>query len=218
VGSHAAARRAGARLTADAMHGNSLGRFVLRVAAWLPIAFLVWYLAGPVLAWPIALLTQGVARLGFADLVQDVEQHGHLLTIVSTVKPMLVTTEQGAGGVLSVEVNTLLYSFGLPMLAALILAARGPHRLRTLLIGYAVLTPFVTWGMLAEFLKRLVFDAGPAVAAQTGYGPLQREAIAFAYQFGSLILPTVVPAVFWVLTHRRFIEGFASGGSGRGAD
>jgi hypothetical protein len=177
----------------------------------------VWYLAGPVLAWPIALLTEGVAKLGFSDLVRGVEQQGHLLTIVSTLKPMLATTEQGAESVLSVELNTLLYSFGLPMLAALTLAAREPHRLRTLLLGYLVLVPFVTWGILAEFLKRLVFDTAPAVAAQTGFGPLQREAIAFAYQFGSLILPTVVPAVFWVVTHRRFIESFAAGGKGVGA-
>ena len=27
------------------MRGTSLGRFVLRIAAWLPLAFLVWYLA-----------------------------------------------------------------------------------------------------------------------------------------------------------------------------
>jgi hypothetical protein len=30
--------------------------------------------------------------------------------------------------------------------------------------------------------------------------------IAFSYQFGTLILPTVVPAVAWVLTHRQFLE------------
>src|SRR5207253_2289712 len=102
------------------------------------------------------------------------------------------------------------YSFGLPMLAALILAARQPHPLRKLFLGYAELAPFFAWGLVAEFLKRLAFDSGPSVAAQTGFDPLQREAIAFAYQFGSLILPTVAPAVFWVLTHRKFLEGFAS--------
>ena len=197
-----------------AVQDVSPGRFVLRVAAWLPLAFLVWYLAGPVLAWPIALLTEGVARLGFRDLVQGVEQQGHLLTIVSTLKPTLATTEQSATGVISVEVNTLLYSFGFPMLAALILAARQPHPLRKLLLGYAVLAPLVVWGLIAEFLKRVAFDTAPSVAAQTGFGPLQREAIVFAYQFGSLILPTVAPAVFWVLTHRRFIEGFRASNSG----
>jgi hypothetical protein len=30
--------------------------------------------------------------------------------------------------------------------------------------------------------------------------------IAFAYQFGTLIMPTVVPAVVWVVTHRAFLE------------
>jgi hypothetical protein len=190
------------------MRGNSLGRFVLRVAAWLPLAFLVWYLAGPVLAWPIGLLTELVLKVGFGDLVARVQQEGHLLNIVSTLKPALVTTQELASGVLTVEVDTLLYSFGLPLLAALILAAREPHPLRRLLLGYVVLAPLVVWGLVAEFLKRVVFDTAPAVAAQTGFGPLQREAIAFAYQFGSLILPTVAPAIFWILTHRSFVERF----------
>ena len=198
------------------MQDASPGPFILRVAAWLPLAFLVWYFSGPVLAWPIGLLTEGIVRIGFRDLVRDVEQHGHLLTIVSTLKPMLATTEQSANGVLSVEVNPLLYNFGLPMLAALVLAAGQPHPLRKLLLGYAVLAPLVVWGLVAEFLKRVTFDTAPSVAAQTGFGPLQREAIAFAYQFGSLILPTVAPAVFWVLTHRRFVEGFRARDGGAG--
>jgi len=184
---------------------------VLRVAAWLPLAFLVWYLAGPVLAWPVAMLTTAITRGVFPDLVQGVEQHGHALVIVSTLKPSLATTENMARGLLSIDVNVLLYSFGWPMLAALTLAARQPHPLRTILVGYVVLLPFVTWGVVAEFLKHLVFDTGPAVASQTGFGPLQREVIAYAYQFGVLILPTVAPAVFWVLTHRRFLETFANG-------
>ena len=193
------------------MRGTSLGGFVLRVAAWLPPAFLVWYMAGPLFAFPIGLLTHGVARVGFADIVQGVEQHGHLITIVSTLKATLATTENPAGGVVSVELNALLYSYGFPMLAALILAARQPQALRKILLGYVVLAPFVTWSLMAEFLKRVTFDIAPSVAAQAGFGPLQREAIAFAYQFGALILPTVAPAVFWVLTHRRFLEGFAGG-------
>ena len=190
------------------VRGAPVGRFVLRVAAWLPAAFLVWYLAGPLLTWPIALLTSAVTRVALADVVQAVEQHGHVLTIVSTLKTTLGTT--GKAGVISVDVNTLLYSFGLPMLAALILAARQSHPVRRLILAYLVLAPFVTWGLVAEFLKHLVFDTSVAVAAQAGFSPLQREVIAFAYQFGTLILPTVAPAVFWVLTHRRFLESFAT--------
>jgi hypothetical protein len=75
-----------------------------------------------------------------------------------------------------------------------------------MLAGYAALTPFVAWGVFADFLKNVAISAGPLVASQTGFVACQREVIAFAYQFGSLIVPTVVPAVAWVLTHRTFLE------------
>ncbi len=77
---------------------------------------------------------------------------------------------------------------------------------RRLVVGYAALMPFVAWGVLADFLKNVAITAGPLVASQTGFVAWQREAIAFAYQLGTLILPTVVPAVAWVLTHRAFLE------------
>jgi hypothetical protein len=48
------------------------------------------------------------------------------------------------------------------------------------------------------------------VASQAGFVAWQREMIAFAFQLGSLILPTVVPAVTWVLTHRAFLERLKS--------
>jgi hypothetical protein len=47
------------------------------------------------------------------------------------------------------------------------------------------------------------------VALQTNLNAWQREVVAFCYQFGTLILPTVVPAVVWVLMHRRFLEKLA---------
>ena len=97
------------------------------------------------------------------------------------------------------------------MLAALSLAARPQRAWLTITLGYIVLAPFVTWGIVAEFLKHLVFDTAATVAAHAGFGPLQREIIAFAYQFGVLILPTVAPTVFWVLVHRKFLERFAVG-------
>jgi hypothetical protein len=195
------------------MRSTTLGGFVLRVALWLVPAFIVWYAAAAVFTWPIALLTELAGKLAFADLVRDVEQRGYLITIVSTLKATMATTDSPSSGVISVELNALLYSFGFPMLAALTLAAREPRAPRTLLIGYVVLAPFVTWGIVAEFLKRVVFDTPASVAAQAGFGPAQRELIAFAYQFGVLILPTVAPAVYWVLTHRRFLESFAAGTS-----
>ena len=184
---------------------DSLPRFVLRVVAWLPLTFAVWYLAAPLLAWPVALLAELIVRSTF-DWVKSVEQMGPLVTFVTSLKPDEGANPAGVKAVLSVESNVLLFSFGLPMLAALILAAQEPHRVWMLLIGYAVLLPFQTFSVVADFLKNAAILAGPAVASQTNLDAWQREVIAFCYQFGTLILPTVAPAIVWVLMHRRFLE------------
>jgi hypothetical protein len=187
---------------------DSLPRFVVRVIAWLPLTFAVWYVAAPLLAWPVALLAELVTRGSF-DWVTGVEQTGPLLTFVTSLKPAEAPNPAGAKAVLSVDSNVLLFSFGLPMLAALILAAREPHRVRMLLLGYAVLLPFQTFSVVADFLKNAAIVAGPAVGSQTNLNAWQREVVIFSYQFGTLILPTVAPAIVWVLMHRRFLERLA---------
>jgi hypothetical protein len=187
---------------------DSLPRFVLRVIAWLPLTFAVWYLAAPLLVWPVALLAELFTRSTF-DWVKSVEQMGPLITFVTSLKPAEGANPAGVKAVVSVESNVLLFSFGLPMLAALILAAREPHRVRVLLIGFVVLLPFQTFSVVADFLKNVAILAPPAVSSQTGINAFQREVIAFCYQFGTLILPTVAPAIVWVLMHRRFLEKLA---------
>jgi hypothetical protein len=179
-----------------------LSALILSVVAWLPLTFAVWYFAAPIILWPAAMLIEGVARAGFSDLVGTIDQAGATLTFTTTLRP---GTGAG-GGFISVDVNLLLYSFGMPLLAALILAARETTWKRHLVVGYLVLTPFIAWGGLADFLKNVAITAGPAVASQTNFSAAQREAIAFAFQFGSLILPAIVPAIVWVLMHRRFLE------------
>ena len=181
---------------------SPLTRFVVAALAWLPVTFGAWYLLGPVLLWPVRLLVQLVARVGMGDLVQAIESGGPSLAFITTLRP-----GEGVGtGVVSVDVNMLVYAFGMPLFAALTIAAREAKWWRTLAIGYAVMVPFVTWGVLADFLKGIAIAAPAVVASQTGFSGLQRELIAFAYQFGSLIMPAVVPAVLWVLLHRAFLE------------
>jgi hypothetical protein len=181
---------------------SPLTRFVVAALAWLPVTFGAWYLLAPVLLWPVRLLVEFVASVGLRDLVRAIESAGRSLTFVTTLKP-----GEGVGaGVVSVDVNMLVYAFGMPLFAALTLAAREASWWRTLAIGYAVIVPFVAWGVLADFLKGIAIVAPAAIASQTGFSGPQREAIAFAYQFGTLILPAVVPAVLWVLLHRAFLE------------
>ena len=186
---------------------SPLARFVTKALAWLPLAFAVWYFTAPVLLWPAALLCELVARIGFSDLISSIDQSGAVYTFTTSLKPGQASAQSGN---ITVDVNPLLYSFGLPLYAALVLAAREPHWPRKLAIGYLVIVPFVTWGVMADFLKNVAITSGPLVASQTGFSAVQREAIVFAFQMGSLILPTVVPAIVWVLTHRRLLERLRS--------
>ena len=181
-------------------------RFLLLVFAWLFLSFIVWRVAAPFLVWPVTLVTEAISALAFHDLVKSVEQQGSAIVFVTSLRPAQATTTISASGFLIVEVDTLIYTFGLPLLAALTLAARQPKPVRTLLISYAALVPLEAWSVIAQMLKDVAITAGPAVASQTGFSPWQREVIAFSYQFGALILPTVGPAVVWVLMHRRFLE------------
>jgi len=186
---------------AQAPASSTVGRFVLRTLGWLPILFPIWYFAAPLLLAPALLIVRALARAGLPDIVGAIEQSGTIATFVTTLR----AGGASQNGVITVDVNLLLYSFGLPLFAALTLAARERAWKRHLCIGYAALQPFIAWGVLADFLKNVAIAAGPAVASQTGFAGWQREAIAFAFQFGSLILPAVAPAVLWVALHGRFL-------------
>ncbi len=181
---------------------SPVARFILRVLAWLPIAFVVWYFAAPLLLWPAGWLVKAVSYAGFGDLVRQVDQAGHIFTFATTLRPGRTGHALAA---VTVDVNALLYAFGLPLFAALTLAAAEPARARTLAIGYGVMLPVIAWGATADFLKNIAITSGPAIASQTGFSAAQREVIAFAFQFGSLILPTVAPAITWVVTHRNYL-------------
>lgn len=176
-----------------------MGRFVLRSLAWLPVAFAVWYFAAPVLLAPSVWLAKALCALALPDLVSRVDQSAAMVTFVTR----LGAAAANGRGVATVDVNALLYSFGLPLFAALTLATRGSRGKSLLVIGYVVLLPFITWGLLADFLKNIAITSNATIVSQAGFSSWQREAIALAYQLGSLILPAVAPVVLWVGTQLR---------------
>jgi len=186
---------------------SRVGRFIVRVLLWLPACFALWHFAGALFTAPLRWLVSGLMRLGFGDLVASISQNNTILSFVTTLRPERATTTSVASGVVEIDVATLTYTYGLALLAALILAVPPGKRTRQLAIGYVALLPFHVWSIAADALKQMAITLGPGVASQTGFVAWQREAIAFAYQFGTLILPAVVPVVVWVLLNRAFVEG-----------
>lgn len=189
---------------------SHLGRFLLRVFLFLPACFAAWYWGGSVLTIPLHWLTSALMHAGFGDLVSAVGQTGTSLDFVTTLRPEHSTIQNSAGGVIEVDVGTLTYTFGLPLLAALILAADGSRSASKLIIGYLALLPFHVWSISADALKQMAITSGSGVSSQTGFAQWQLECIAYAYQFGTLILPAVVPIVVWVLLHRDFVLGLVA--------
>ncbi len=199
---------------------RTLARFVLKVLAWLPVCFALWYFTSPLLSLPIQWLALAVTKIGFGDFIVDVDKTGSALAFVTNLRPASATAATGArAGSVVVESSALVYTYGLPLFAALTLAATGLGNAlklaKILAIGYVVLLPFQAWGVVADALKQLAITSGPAIASQTGFSATQRDVIAFAYQFGTLILPTVIPAIAWVLLHRPFLEQMSEALSAR---
>ncbi|HXN15261.1 MAG TPA: exosortase H-associated membrane protein [Usitatibacter sp.] len=183
-------------MTSDA---PSLGKFVLRTFLWLPPCFTAWYFSAPyhgALAGAVARLWVDTFKSG---IVSALERSGFDLVFVTTLK---VHPAPGQTALLLLEVNPLLYTYGLALLLALMLAARA--KWWKILVGAALLLPFQSFGIAFDFLAQVV-RLDPAVSAQAGLSGWRREAIAFGYQVGSLIFPSLVPVMLWALFCRAFI-------------
>ncbi|MEO7743697.1 MAG: exosortase H-associated membrane protein [Usitatibacter sp.] len=175
----------------------ALGAFVARVFLWLPPTFALWYLGAHFHTEIVA----GFARLFIAffnGLLVSATENRTDLVFVTTLK-----VQQAGQGVLTVEVNPLIYTYGLALFLALMLAARA--RWWRILAGAAVLLPFQGWGIAFDFLAQVGAKMGPEIAAQAGLLPA-REAIALAYQLGNLLFPSLLPVMVWAWLERRFVE------------
>lgn len=188
----------------------AIDRFLIRTALWLPPAFTVWYLLGSFLLMPIAGWTHLVLRQGFGYAIVAVEQQGNLVEIVTRfvmAAPAEGATPSSSVGQLVFALNALKYTYGLPLLVALTLAAPNSigEKLYRAVMGVVLLLPVPVWGLACEALKVLVFQVDPAIAEQMDTTPLTRELLALAYQLGYLILPAVMPILIWAALHRDFL-------------
>ncbi len=191
---------------------GSVGRFVLRTFLWLPACFVAWYLVAPYHAAVAGWLARVWVDLFTSGLVSGLERQGIDLVFVTTIK---VRSGPDQVAVLLPEVNPLVYTYGLALFAALMLAARAA--LWKVLAGIVLLLPFQAWGIAFDFLAQVGIRLGPAIAAQAGLSGWRVEAIALGYQAGTLILPSLVPVVAWAAFCREFIASARKGGGAQGA-
>jgi hypothetical protein len=188
-------------LAVTAPDAPSLRSFVLRTFLWLPLCFAVWYFAARHHAVVAGELARFLVNQIESGIVSGLEREGFDLVFVTTLE---VHPTPAQAAVLLVEVNPLLYTYGLALFLALMLAARASWW--KILVGAAALLPFQGWGIAFDFLAQVGIRLGPEIAAQAGLLGWRRETIALGYQIGSLIFPSLVPVLLWAASCRSFIE------------
>lgn len=185
------------------MRPDTLPRFVLRVFLWIAPCFAAWYVLAPYHAIVTGWFSHVIIDLFEPGIVKSVERSGTDLAFVTRLP---VQAADGGKGVLVAEVGPLVYTYGLALFAALMLAARAGWWWK-LVLGALALLPFEAWGIAFDFLAQAAVKLGPEVSAQAGLSAGQREAIVFGYQLGALILPPLAPVALWAAFNRRFLEG-----------
>ncbi|MGB5098439.1 MAG: exosortase H-associated membrane protein [Porticoccaceae bacterium] len=182
-----------------------------RVLLWLPVTFAVWYLTATWHLAPVAWLAHHLLQFWLPEAVADLRLYEGKLLLISRfgeVGGQLVANPP-PGENLGFLTNPLSYSYSLPLFAALALATPLPGRARRLAIGLGVLLLIELSSMLATQVKTLVFATGGAFIAQQQWGAQARDAVALAYQLGSLLLPMVMPLVVWMAGHGAYLAQLA---------
>jgi len=186
---------------------DRVGRFVLRLALWLPPCFAAWYLLAGIWLPPLAMLVDGVLQLAMPDTFRSLSLDGREIVFDTQ---LVIWMADGRSGSPTFALNPLSYSWNLPVLAALLLAGPTGTRLPwRLLLGYLLLLPAWAWGLCSQFAKTVVFDLGPEIAAQVGEPGAWLDLLALAYQFGVLILPATALVLAWVLLGREDLQRLA---------
>ena len=203
---------------------SPIREFGLKALLWLPLSFVIWFWFAPLWVQPalalarlvlvghwgelFSALTQGAEMIDAGGKV--VAHAGYLAQLGTKVMVAVPAGPGGPGGVgvLEPTINPMIYAYSLPLFAGLVMATPlgGWRRAGELAIGLAVIWTAQAFGVVAEGLKVLAFDAGPEGATAIAHAGLSPSGIALAYQFGYLILPAVVPVVLWIALNRAFIE------------
>ena len=196
---------------------GTLKGFFASALLWLLLALAVWY---PLRHWMVlapAWLAGEAMTAAFPRWVTGVQLDGGTQVLLTKLR---VWSADNRLGELAPEVNGLVYAYGAPLLAALLLASRPRRWWWKLPAGLLALVPFQAWGICFTWLLQVAVVAGEQTRIQTRFGPWEANLIAAGYQLGFLILPTLVPVLLWLAFDRRvlasaMIEGALAGDRGQ---
>ena len=186
------------------MPRESLWPWVGRLFLWLVPAFALWHFTAGWIAAAQAGIASFVTATWFPGLVAGWERADAIIDFATRID----APRAGRGAQLVFPVNARLYSYGLPLFAALC-GATSWRRWPGLLLGLAALLAIAGTGVAFELLRDVFGVHGAAALRDYAPTALERNAIALGYQAGSLFSPTVAPVLAWGVVHRDFVRRWA---------
>jgi hypothetical protein len=185
--------------------------FFVTALLWLLVGLAVWFPLREWLVLPAGWLAREVMLWTFPNWVAGAEITGKQQVLLTHLRIWSADNRQGE---LAPEANALVYAYGAPLLAALMLASRTPGLWWKLPVGLLALLPFQAWAICFTWLMQVAGVAGEQTRGQTRFGPWQANAFAACYQLGFLILPTLAPVALWLGFDRRLLAGSTIGARG----
>jgi len=186
--------------------GNPIREMFLLAALYLPLGFFLWFFMASGLMFPTSRLVEWLLTGLHPELFERIVQLGFHFEVQTGV--VLSERVEGRAVALNLDINPMIYAWGMALLFGLVMATPMAARRRALqlLAGFVIVTLVTSWGVYWEVWRDLAFLMGPeAAAAVQSTGP-SATVIALCYQLGYLMFPGVIPIAAWILMNRPFIE------------
>ena len=194
-------------------------RPILRFFLLTALSFIVmtagWRFVADHASRPAAFISRVMLEMGFSKTwLESTTQGPHQLVVNTRVvvpfTPQQLAQAKAAGQVIPpgtvaeavLEVDPARYGYSLPILLALLLAAHSGKFFRKAAIGALLLIPFQAFTISMVLLKDLAFRSG---AGGETFTQFQLEMIAYGYQLGTLLVPTVAPIVIWLWLDNQYV-------------
>ncbi|TXL16895.1 hypothetical protein BMR04_07950 [Methylococcaceae bacterium HT3] len=186
--------------------------FVFKVFLLLPLCYWGWYALAELATAVVVYWAEPLLQCLYPGLINTIEQTGYRVEVVANVTVAVQNVPSGMVAELPIPVNPLIYSYGLPLALALILASPldFTRTTRNIIISTLVFLLIQIWGVCFESLKVLFLQTPVELLGNISIASWQPDMIALGYQLGTLILPAVTPIILWVLFNQKFIAQLTS--------
>ncbi len=193
---------------------------------WLPLSFFVWFYFAQLWVQPIAALAGQVMGWLFDGSFLRTELTQYKIDFFFRVQPEGLRPVE-----LAFDVNPMIYGYCLPVLVGLVMATPLQNRKRALQIGVGIVVligvqvfgtvfdALVSMGIRPPTKLAMLAGSPDAMTMLKPYLDHVREmtlaavpanVIAFAYQFGYLVLPAIMPVILWMAFNQAFIRSLVT--------